>query len=280
MVRKTKGSKIQLIQIAAFTAVAAVILFFWIGNRSIGNNEADRAGVNLPKSDGTGDTMVQGRIKTPLVIDYKEMGKTNDLTAMMEQRKKSLSMDKSLDFIVRSDETFTVGEITVSMKEILKKALLKHQGVFEEKIQNSGEVIPETIKEFGIVVIQPGDNLWNIHFRILQEYYETRGITLAGTADEPLDCGTSSGVGKLLKFSESMVTIYDLINGEIDTEINLLEPLSKIVVYNMGEIFSLLEEINYENVDMIRFDGETIWIHADKASTGKNTSRLRPAVRA
>ena len=268
MVRKTKGSKIQLIQITAFTAVAAVILFCWIGNRSIGNNEADRTGSNPQKRERTCDTTVQGKIKSPLVIDYKEMGKSNDLTEMMEQRKKRLSMEKSLDFIVRSNETFTVGGVTVSMKEILKKAQLKHQGVFEEKIQNSGEVIPETIKEFGIVVIQPGDNLWNIHFKILKEYYETRGITLAGTADEPLDCGTSSGVGKLLKFSESMVIIYDLINGEIDTEINLLEPLSKIVVYNMEEIFSLLEEINYENVDMIRFDGETIWIHADGPSAG------------
>jgi hypothetical protein len=83
-------------------------------------------------------------------------------------------------------------------------------------------------------------------------------------ADEPVDQGMSSGVGKILKFSEAMVIIYNLVDKKVDSNINLLEPLSKIIIYNMDEVFSLLFEFNYDNIDRIQFDGTTIWIPAKK----------------
>ena len=108
--------------------------------------------------------------------------------------------------------------------------------------------------------MQRGDNLWNIHFGIIQEYYKIRGISISRRADQPNKEGYSSGVGKLLKFSETIVIIYNILEQNVVKDIDLLEPLSKIVVYNMNEVFSLLEEIDYDNVDKIQFDGETIWI--------------------
>ena len=74
----------------------------------------------------------------------------------------------------------------------------------------------------------------------------------------------SSGVGKILKFSENMVMIYNLAENRVARDINLIEPLSKIVVYNMDEVFSLLSRINYQNIDRIQFDGKTIWIPGNK----------------
>jgi hypothetical protein len=166
--------------------------------------------------------------------------------------------------IVKSDESFIVGASKVSMREILEKAFTQSGEVYQEEISPTGESVPKKIKEYGIYVVRPGDNIWNIHFNILKEYYSHKNILVSSKADEPVDMGLSSGVGKILKFSETMVIIYNLIEREVARNINLLEPLSKIVVYNMDEVFSLLEEINYDTVDKIQFDGKNIWIPAKK----------------
>ena len=48
--------------------------------------------------------------------------------------------------IVKSDESFTIGGIKITMREILEKAFIKKGEVFQEKINDSGAVIPEKIK--------------------------------------------------------------------------------------------------------------------------------------
>jgi len=182
--------------------------------------------------------------------------------AITRERKKRLGIDKSLDLIVQPNERFTIGGTRVSMRDILAKAVGATGGLLEEEIDASGQITVDVDGEYGIYVVRQGDNIWNIHFKIVQEYFSHRGTDVIKTADEPLPGGLSSGVGKLLKFSEKMVIIYNLLEGSITSNIDLLEPLSKIVVYNMHEIFSLLQEIDYNNVDNIRFDGDVIWIPA------------------
>lgn len=113
---------------------------------------------------------------------------------------------------------------------------------------------------FGIYVVRPGDNIWNIHFRFLREYFGDRGIRLAPVADEPDDRGISSGVGKILKFSETMVHIYNLREQRVEGNLDLIHPESKIVVFNLSEAFDLLSRINEQNIRHLRFDGETLWI--------------------
>ena len=34
------------------------------------------------------------------------------------------------------------------------------------------------IDEFGIYVVRPGDNIWNIHFRVLKEFFDNEGVVL------------------------------------------------------------------------------------------------------
>ena len=157
-----------------------------------------------------------------------------------------------------------IGDVKISMRDILEKAFVKEGAVFEEKIEASGAVTPPRIKVYGIYVVQPGDNIWNIHFHILKEYYQSRGINISPIADEPMNQGQSSGIGKILKFSETMVIIYNLLEKKVDADINLLKPLSKIIVYNMDEVFSLLHGINFDKINSIQFDGKTIWIPAKK----------------
>ncbi|MBU1342975.1 MAG: hypothetical protein KKE44_10665 [Proteobacteria bacterium] len=228
---------------------------------AVPQNLKDKEKNPTANADGT----VQGDIVVLPAIDYKYLKKDEKLKALMISRKESLGIKKSLDMIVHSDENFKIGDIQISMRDILEKAFIKQGEVFEEKIDASGAVQPQKIKAYGIYVVQPGDNIWNIHFNILKEFYEFQGINVSPKADEPIDQGMSSGVGKILKFSETMVIIYNLIEKKVDLTIDLLEPLSKIVVYNMDEVFSLLQEVNYDNIDRIQFDGKTIWIPAKKS---------------
>ncbi len=217
---------------------------------------------NLTQNEDKG--IVKGEINVAPTIDYKNLKKDKPLKELMEARKKKVGIQKSLDMIVKSDESFIIGGSKVSMREILEKAFTKSGEVYQEEISASGQIVPKTIREYGIHVVQPGDNIWNIHFNILKEYYALKDIQVESKADEPGIRGFSTGVGKVLKFSETMVIIYNLIEKEVAENINLLEPLSKIVVYNMDTVFTLLEEINYNNVDKIQFDGKNIWIPAKK----------------
>lgn len=154
----------------------------------------------------------------------------------------------------------------MSMEEILDKVRLK-QGAFIEKDLGWGsdsEKRQKNNKEgFGIYVVQPGDNIWNIHFRLLKEFFEKRGVDLPPLSDESEKNGTSSGVGRILKFSENMVYIFNLESRKLDANIHLLQPLGKVVVYRMDEVFDLLEQIDLSKVGTIRFDGENLWIPAE-----------------
>jgi len=219
---------------------------------------------NGKQPNGEQPIVVTGEINFPTIINYKDLEKDEDLKRLMSDRKKSLGIKESLDMIVKSDESFTVGESTVSMQKILEKAFTQEGKVFQEEISESGSAKPTKIREYGIYVVRSGDNIWNIHFRILRDYYAAKGIPVEAKADEPGNAGMSSGVGKILKFSETMVIIYNLIEEKVTQDINIIEPLSKVIVYNMDAVFSLLDEINFDNVDRLQFDGKNIWIPANK----------------
>ncbi len=208
----------------------------------------------------TPDGMVIKEVSKPEVIDYNELEKEGIIKDLMASRKKDLGMYDSLDMVVRSDETVTVGGITVSMQEILEQAAARQGKVFETQLTESGSRQPGKVTTYGVYVVQPGDNIWNIHFRILKEYYARKGIEVEDRADEPTDAGVSSGIGKILKFSESMVIIYNLKEKTVDDNINIIEPLSKVIIYNMEEVFSLLDKIDFNHVDRLQFDGTNIWI--------------------
>lgn len=121
----------------------------------------------------------------------------------------------------------------------------------------------ENIETYGVFVVKPSDNIWNIHFNFLKDYFNHKGINLSPRADEPNSKGLSSGVGKILKFSENMVNIYNLKQNRLDTDLNTIQPFSKIVVFHLEHILSLLGQIDNKNVKYIHFDGETLWIPAE-----------------
>ncbi|MBU0992596.1 MAG: hypothetical protein KJ737_08895 [Proteobacteria bacterium] len=198
------------------------------------------------------------------VFNYNELNENRELKEMMDDRKLHYNIDSGIDMVIKSDESVKIGNNTVRMQDIIEKARLKNGEIVENDIVSDQEAAHGSKAEYGIYVVQPGDNIWNIHFKLLQNFFGRKGVSLSPRADEPETEGYSTGVGKLLKFSEKMVYIYNISEKKIDTDINLIQPLSKIVVYNMKDVFEFLEQIDYNQVNLIQFDGETLWMPAEQ----------------
>jgi len=246
------------------TLLIAGTLFLYAAKETIlGTGPQDDSGQGAPAITSVNDgDVVTGRIDDPSSMD---LHRSKSSPPLQDQAREKIAMEKSFDRIVSSDEIFTIGDVTISMRNIIEKSFLKKRKIFEERIDGTGQTTQETIQRYGIYIVKPGDNLWNIHFAIVQEYFKSKGLALSRTADEPVENHASSGLGKVLKFSEQLVTIYNIMEERVDENIDLLEPLSKIVVYNINEVFALLKKIDYKNMDKIRFDGETIWIEQHSA---------------
>ncbi len=205
----------------------------------------------------------QVAVEPETVIDYDQLEKDEDLKSIMQARKDELGVGQGLDALVKPDESIKVGDTTVRMQTILDEIKLKEGEVVEKDIAATDSSASKDAL-YGIHVVQPGDNIWNIHFKLLKDYFYRKGVELSPRSDEPAASGYSSGIGKLLKFSERMVYIYNIQEKKLSSDLNLLEPLTKIVVYNMGRVFELLDSIDYQNVNMIQFDGENLWIPAEQ----------------
>ena len=207
---------------------------------------------------------VRSPVKGKPLIDFKALPEDPALQNLMKQRHDQYGLEHGLDLIVEKDETFRIGDTTVSMAEIARMMALREGRIVETGLSGEGSADAKTPHFYGIHVVRPGESIWNIHFQLLQAYFARKGITLSPLADEPKADGSSSGVARMLKFSERMVYIYNLTEHRMDTDLRLIQPLSKIVIYNMDQVFALLDRVDYHRVDHIRFDGETLWIPAPR----------------
>lgn len=202
-------------------------------------------------------------VDTPPVIEYREGDQTEEVQQLTQQRKADLGVEESIDLVLKADESLKLGNTTVSMEEILSHIRLQRGDIIENDLQEKALKEDAAGSEvYGIHVVKPDDNIWNIHFRFLKDYFEKRGITLSPLSDEASGSGYSSGVGKILKFSENMVYVYNVRDRSLDVDLDMIHPLSKVIVFDMGRVFALLEQIDYENVNRIQFDGETLWVPA------------------
>ncbi len=210
------------------------------------------------KTDGKNNKEVRVPVKEQPLIEFNSEEKSS--RDLMAKRKAEYGLDKGVDIIARSDESVKIGNRVISMQDIADKIRLEKGKILEKDIATGKD--RQGVQTFGIYVVQPGDNIWNIHFRFLKEYFQNRGVRLSPLADEPDRQGFSSGVGKLLKFSENLVYIYNIEENKLTPDLNLIYPMSKIVVYNMDRVYALLDSIDTDQIKEIRFDGENLWIPA------------------
>ncbi len=194
------------------------------------------------------------------VLDFNKLSEDTAMKAEMDERKATFGIDQELDMVVNAGESMRIGDQVVSMTEIQRQIALKEGRILESDAGSAGGKSNGEI--YGIHVVQPGDNLWNIHFGLLKAYFHRKGARLSPLSDEPHANGTSSGVGRLLKFSENAVYIYNLNERRLESNIDSIYPNVKIVVYKMKSIFGLLDRIDVAALDQIRFDGDTLWLPA------------------
>ncbi len=244
-------SKLSIIAIIIVIITAGVI-----GYRLWPQKDAKSVAPQIPKK-------ILAPVKPQRIIDYNKLNKDQKLKELMQERKAKYGLKKGIDIIAKSDESIKIGQSMVPMQEILDEIRLKLGDIIEKDLKSGQTGSDRDTKEFGIYVVKPGNNIWNIHFKFLRDYFDHKGVALSPLSDESSQAGQSSGVGKLLKFSETTVQIYNIKEHKLDVDLNLIFPLSKIVVYNMEQIFALLDLIDYEKVNHIQFDGETLWIPAE-----------------
>lgn len=127
-----------------------------------------------------------------------------------------------------------------------------------------GKIKP--VSFYGVHVVQPGDNLWNIHFAVLREYLKHKGHDIAENADESSD-GKSTGVARILKFAESMVHIYNLKTRKLDKNLDLLEPNEKVVFFNLTRIDMIIGRIKPGELDRVQFDGTELYLPEQRPET-------------
>ena len=120
---------------AAVVIILVALVFFFTGSSDNtpanppgvekGNAATDKAATaNHKAATDPNLAVVTGKIEPPKqAIDYKALNEDGDQKVLMENRKKKLGIQKSLDMIVKSDESFKVGKSTVSMQDLLEKSL-------------------------------------------------------------------------------------------------------------------------------------------------------------
>jgi len=181
------------------------------------------------------------------------------------QRKEAFGLKNSVDFIVRRDEPFevsgkkrTIEQIQQQMHPEDKKEEVLHPiqeveigpSIRKPIVEEQGTKLPVF---YAVRMVLPGENLWNIHFAVIQEYLARRQIFLGSTSDEPSPDGASSGIGRLLKFIEGVVFVYNLDQDRIEEDPNLIHPHAIVVFFKISDLFAALDQLQPEDLQRLRY---------------------------
>ncbi|SMC24821.1 hypothetical protein SAMN02746041_02099 [Desulfacinum hydrothermale DSM 13146] len=202
-----------------------------------------------------------------------------------EERKEAFGLHDSVDHVVQAQEPFQVqGEAWTVDK------IRRHLGAnAPEDLQNEasepilhpvqeepvGRFVKRAIKAapsapshmppsyYGVRLVRPGENLWNIHYQILREYFARRDVHLPPWADEPAPNGRSSGVGRILKFLEKIVYVYDVRRNRLVTDLNRLYPNDLVVFFKISDVFAALEQVSPRELKAVRLVAGTLRLERD-----------------
>ena len=200
-----------------------------------------------------------------------------------DERKEAFGLKSSVDHIVQSQEPFSVHGRQWTIEDIQKRLASQAPrsrqemspaqegaslGGFLQKPLPAKQDGPSSqkITYYGVRLVRSGENLWEIHYGVVREYFARRGVDLPHRADEPRADGRSTGVGRLLKFLESIVHVYDSRQNRLVENLHLLHPNDLIVFFNISEVFGALDQVNPEDLDSLRYLGPTLQLKAPSKS--------------
>jgi hypothetical protein len=253
-----------LLALAVIVAAVAALWVYW------GSSPSQQAQQEKPSPAAATQAPTEQQARVPAPSPQGDTVKVDgSQQSMQEERKKPFGLDKSVDAVARSDEKIQVGDQKIPVEELERKMVVEQRGEVREKSLQGGKV-----SAWGVHMVRPGDNLWHIHYQLLREYLAGRGIELPPRSDQPVATGKSTGVGKILKFAEHMVGVYNLRTGKMTKDINLLEPGQKVVVFNLSEIFAQLDQVEPTELNGVMYDGRVLFF--PKSAKAKPPSQSPP----
>lgn len=186
-----------------------------------------------------------------------------------KQRKEAFGLRESVDHILLPNESFQVEGKKTTIDEILGLADVKKDlerlfpsiregdigASIKEPIIKSPPGRRDNLAYYGVRVVRPGENLWEIHFGVIREYFARRQVHVELTADRPDVFGRSSGVARLLKFIEGVVFVYDLRRGRLEEDLNMIAPNTVVVFFKISDLFGALDRLEYADLK---------WLHLVK----------------
>lgn len=207
--------------------------------------------------------------------------------APQEERKEAFGLKSSVDHVVQRKEPFEAHGRQWTIEEIERRLASRPSqtpqeteatrarstdkeslGGFARKSQvtQAGEASPQRVIYYGVRLVRPGENLWEIHYGVVREYFSRRGVDLPLRADEPRPDGRSTGVGRLLKFLESIVHVYDSRQNRLVENLHLLHPNDLIVFFNISDVFGALDHVDPKDLESLRYLGPTLQLKAPSRS--------------
>jgi len=199
-----------------------------------------------------------------------------------KKRKIERGLGKLPYIIAVPGETISVGGREIEMDDISEKIRFEIGDIVETDLK-TGEMASKKSDAFGIHILKARDHLPNIHFQILKELANSRGISLSRMPGEP-ESGPGLMAEKILTFSEDNVYIYDIKKKKLTSDANLLEANSKIVIHRLERALALLDSMDDRLIDgglvhyeksgvKLYFDGDALWMKTGGA--GQKTGRGR-----
>lgn len=201
--------------------------------------------------------------------------------ASQNERKEAFGLKSSVDHVVQSQEPFTAHGRQWTVDEIQRRlagrATQGAQETGEEKFIGGfvrkpapGKSVEGDPKRptvyYGVRSVRPGESLWGIHYGVVRESFARRGIELPPRADQPRPDGRSTGVGRILKFLEGVVFVYNIRENRLVEDLNLLYPNDLIVFFKISEVFEALDQVRPEDLNAVRYVGPTLLLKAPSKS--------------
>ena len=187
-------------------------------------------------------------------------------------RKQPYGLESSVDAVVRSDESIKLGDQTVPISELERKLVVEGRGALLDKPLGQNQ----PVTAWGVHAVRPGESLWKIHYALLADYLSHRGYIMPSHADQPTIQGLSSGVGKVLKFAEHMVGVYNLKTGHMSRDLDMLESGEKVVVFNLTEIFDQLAQIEPQDLKGVMYDGRVLLFPKRQEPAARQPAASKP----